>query len=130
VIYLDTSVAVAHLLAEDRQPPAKLWQELLVSSRLLQYELWTSIHRRQLAQTHADAARALLGQIAFLEMVPEVLGRALEPFPVEVRTLDALHLASLHFLHSQGQPAALATYDARLTEAARRLDFEVYELDS
>ena len=128
MIYLDTSVALAHLLAEDHRPPARLWQELLVSSRLLQYELWTRIHSRGLAGTHGDAARALLGQIALLEMVPEVLGRALEVFPVEVRTLDALHLTSLHFLHSQGQPAALATYDARMGAAARRLGFEVYEL--
>jgi predicted nucleic acid-binding protein len=129
VIYLDTSVALAQLLAEDRQPPAKLWQELLVSSRLLQYELWTRIHSRRLGVTHTDAARALLGQIAFLEMVPEVLGRALEPFPVEVRTLDALHLATLQFLHSQGQPAKLATYDTRMVAAARQLDFEVYDLE-
>ena len=35
----------------------------------------------------------LLGRIAFLELIPEVVGRAREPFPVEVRTLDALHLA-------------------------------------
>lgn len=37
MIYLDTSVALAHLLAEDRQPPASLWDETLVSSRLLEY---------------------------------------------------------------------------------------------
>src|SRR5688572_7354367 len=119
MIYLDTSVALAHLLAEDRKPPASLWQELLVSSRLLEYELWTRIHSRKLAETHTDVARALLGQIAFLEMIPEVLGRALEPLPAGVRTLDALHLASLHFLHSQGQPAVLATYDVRMIDAAR-----------
>jgi hypothetical protein len=129
VIYLDTSVALAHLLAEDHWPPNRIWRELLVSSRLLQYELWTRIHSRGLLGTHADAARALLGQIAFLEMVPEVLGRALEPFPVPVRTWDALHLASLHFLHSQGQLAALATYDARMDLAARQLGFEVYPLE-
>lgn len=45
VIYLvDISVALAHLLAEDRRPPATFWEENLVSSRLLIYELWTPIH--------------------------------------------------------------------------------------
>ena len=39
MIYLDTSVALAHLLAEDRLPPVSLWHETLVSSRLLEYEL-------------------------------------------------------------------------------------------
>ena len=33
MIYLDTSVALAHLLAEDKQPPVSLWREELVSSR-------------------------------------------------------------------------------------------------
>jgi hypothetical protein len=44
VIYLDTSVALAQLLAEDRLPPERLWQETLVSSRLLEYEIWNRIH--------------------------------------------------------------------------------------
>ena len=39
MIYLDTSVVLAQLLAEDRIPPAGLWRQSLVSSRLLQYEL-------------------------------------------------------------------------------------------
>ena len=35
MIYLDTSVALAHLLAEDRRPPDALWSETLVSSPAL-----------------------------------------------------------------------------------------------
>jgi hypothetical protein len=38
VIYLDTSVLLAHLLAEHRSPPDALWAETLVASRLLEYE--------------------------------------------------------------------------------------------
>lgn len=33
MIYLDTSVALAHLLVEDRVPPERLWREDLISSR-------------------------------------------------------------------------------------------------
>jgi len=41
VIYLDTSVvALAYLLTEDRALSASIWQEQLVSSRLLEYEIW------------------------------------------------------------------------------------------
>jgi hypothetical protein len=36
VIYLDTSVALAHLLAEDCAPPESIWQEVLVASRLFE----------------------------------------------------------------------------------------------
>ena len=48
MIYLDTSVALAHLLAEDREPAESLWQQPLVSSRLLEYELWTRVNARAL----------------------------------------------------------------------------------
>ena len=47
-------------------------------------------------------------------MVPNVLARALEPFPAPVRTLDALHLASIEFLRGRGQKVELASYDDRL----------------
>lgn len=128
MIYLDTSVALAHLLSEDRRPPDSLWQETLVSSRLLEYELWNRLHARGSAKTHGEHARELLQRIAFLELAPPVLGRALDPYPVPVRTLDALHLASIEFLRSQRQVVALASYDTRLLEAARRMGIEVADL--
>jgi len=51
-----------------------------------------------------------------------VLSRALDPFPTPVRTLDALHLASIDFLRSMGQRPLLATYDRRLSQAAAALE--------
>jgi predicted nucleic acid-binding protein len=121
VIYLDTSVALAHLLAEDVTPPVSLWRESLVTCRLLEYELWTRLHARGLARSHGDAARELVQRLALLEMVPEVLARALEPFPAPVRTLDALHLAAVEFLRRNGQAVVLATYDARQRAAAEAM---------
>lgn len=126
MIYLDTSVALAHLLGEDRAPPATLWNEVLVSSRLLQYELWTRIHARKLVSSHGEAVRVLLGRVAILELTPPVLARALDPFPSSVRTLDALHLASIEFLRSEGQTIKLATYDERLLSTAKKLGIETY----
>lgn len=128
MIYLDTSVLLAQLLAEDRVPPAELWNGPLVSSRLLEYEVWNRLHARGLGESHGEAARSLLGRVAMLELAPPVLGRALEPFPVPVRTLDALHLASLDFLRRQGQAATLATYDSRMRNGAERLGFPLYPL--
>lgn len=128
MIYLDTSVALAHILTEDRSPPDKLWQEMLISSRLLEYEVWTRIHGRNLSRSHADETRAVLNRIAFVELSPPVLTRALEPFPKPVRTLDAIHLASMDFLMRQGQTVLLASYDTRLSAAARALRFPMYKL--
>ena len=128
MIYLDTSVALAQLFAEDRRPPTALWNETLVSSRLLEYELWTRVNARGLARSHDEQVRGLLGRLAFLELARPVLERALEPFAKPVRTLDALHLASMDFLRRQGQSIRLASYDGRLIAAARQMKFEVAEL--
>ena len=126
MIYLDSSVALAHLLAEDRYPPEDLWQQQLVSSRLLEYEVWNRIHARRLDRSHGDAVRALVGSVALLELAPPVLARALEPFPISVRTLDALHLASIEFLLHRQQQVELASYDERLIAAARALHISLY----
>lgn len=128
MIYLDTSVALAQLLAEDRRPPLALWDEVLVSSRLLEYELWTRVNSRGLTVSHGDSVRTLLGRLAFLELTPLVLSRALDPFPAPVRTLDALHLSSMEFLRSRGQRVELATYDERMQNAALALGILSVEL--
>ena len=128
MIYLDTSVALAHLLAEDRRPPDTLWPQTIVASRLLEYELWARINSRRLGASHGEAVRALIGQIALLELAPLVLARALEPYPVPVRALDAMHLASIEFLRAQGQTVELASYDQRLLAAARALRIPIAAL--
>ena len=126
MIYLDSSVALAHLLAEDRFPPEHLWQQQLVSSRLLEYEVWNRIHARRLDRSHGDAVRALISRVALLELATPALARALDPFPVPVRTLDALHLSSIEFLRFRQQQVELASYDDRLIAAARALRIPLY----
>lgn len=122
MIYLDTSVALAHLLAEDRAPPDSMWRETIVASRLIEYEIWVRVHARRLERTHGEAVRELLARVALIELSPPVLARLLRPFPVPVRTLDAIHLASLLFVREQGQAVSLACYDERLCTAAKALD--------
>lgn len=129
MIYVDSSVVLAQLLAEDRFPDPAFWQAgPFVSSRLLEYEVWNRINGRGLGPSHADDLRLLLGRIAFLELAPLVLARALEPFPTAVRTLDALHLASIEFLRGLGQRPMLATYDHRLADAATLLGISLTTL--
>jgi hypothetical protein len=65
--------------------------------------------------------RNLIGRIAMIEMVGPVLARALRPFPIPVRTLDAIHLSALEFIRDQKQSVELASYDERLIAAARLL---------
>lgn len=131
MIYLDSSVALAHLLVEDRAPPETIWQAPLISSRLLEYEVWNRVHARGLGRSHGQEARALIARLALIELDPLVLARAVEPFPVPVpvpvRTLDALHLASIEFLRSRRQAVELFSYDERLLTAGRALRIPLYE---
>jgi hypothetical protein len=127
-VYLDSSVGLAHLLTEDVVPPERIWKESLVSSRLLEYESWRRLHALGLAESHGDSLRAVLSSVAMLDLPEPVVGRAREAFPVPLRTLDALHLASLQFLVEQGQKVRLATYDRRMRDAAEAIGLELYDL--
>ena len=66
--------------------------------------------------------------VALIELTPPVLERALDPFPTPVRTLDALHLASIAFLRARGQTVQLASYDERLSVGARALGIPLMEV--
>ncbi len=125
MIYLDTSVVLAHLLGEARAPKAAFWDDVLVSSRLLEYELWNRLYARGIVASHGDAVRALLARMVILELTPAVLARALAPFPLPVRTLDGLHLASIAHLRAQRQAVSLATYDRRMEAAADAMGIPV-----
>ena len=104
----------------------KDWTEQLVTSRLLEYELWTRVHSRHLAATHGFAVRQVLAGISLVEMTPIVLARGLEPFPRPLRTMDALHLASLEYVRSGGVAVELASYDQRMIDVALALGIPVY----
>ena len=126
MIYVDTSVVLAQLLAEDHRPPESLWQNSLVSSRLLVHEAWNRLHSRGLSDSHGPLLQSLLEGLGFLELRRTVLRRALEPFPRPVRTLDALHLASALFLAEQGHSIPVATYDERMRDAGRAVGLETF----
>jgi predicted nucleic acid-binding protein len=128
VIYVDSSVALAYLLAESRAPTVDFLEAPLVSSRLLEYEVWTRMHARQPSPSLTSETRGLLAGIELIEMTELVLARALRPFPIAIRTLDALHLATMDYLRSRGTDVELASYDTRLLEAAHALGIPAADL--
>ena len=121
MIYVDSSVALAYLFGEGRSPPPDFWNESCVSSGVLEYEVWNRVHARGFGETLGNSKTALIAQVRLLEMIPSVLERALQPFPVPVRTLDALHLATIDFIRREGEQVQLASYDKRLSAAAQAL---------
>ncbi|HNX50867.1 MAG TPA: hypothetical protein PLS53_07005 [Thermoanaerobaculaceae bacterium] len=54
-----------------------LVEAAVVSSRLLEYELWTRLHARGLGASHREDARPLLARLSFLELAPLILARRL-----------------------------------------------------
>jgi predicted nucleic acid-binding protein len=128
VIYVDSSIVLARLLFEGRAPPLQFWQQSLVSSRLLEYEIWNRLHAYDLDGSNQEAARRLLTGIELFEMERAILARALERWPIPIRTLDALHLATAEYLRGQGEMVELASYDNRLLAAARALGVPIAAL--
>ncbi|MBN1962726.1 MAG: type II toxin-antitoxin system VapC family toxin [Deltaproteobacteria bacterium] len=126
MIYLDTSVVLAELFAEDKQVAESLWYEPLISSRLLEYELYNRINARKLSNSYSEAVRNILGRVSLVELSPVVLQRAIELFPVTIRTLDALHLATACYLRDHHQKITLATFDERMRNASTALGIELF----
>ena len=126
--YVDSSAVLAQILTEDRRPPRALWAANLVSSRLLEYEVWVRLHARSLSETHGVSAARLIAGIDLLELSPPVLARALKPFPSPLRTLDALHVASVVSLQGAGEAVRLASYDRRMVAVAQAMRIPLYDL--
>ena len=127
MIYLDSSVALAHLLAETMHAGNHFGSSR--RSRAASWNMKCGIEcRRGLGRSHGEAVRALTARVALIEMTPPVLARALEPFAVAARTLDALHLASMEFIRSRLQAIALARLGARLLAGARAQGIPIYQI--
>ena len=128
MIYLDSSVVLSQLLAENRPLPRAITEDSLVSSRLLEYEIWNRIHAHGLTRSHADEVQAALERVLLIDLSPAVLARALKPFPISVRTLDGLHLATIEHLRVGGDYVELASFDRRLVAGARALGVTIFAL--
>jgi uncharacterized protein len=116
-LYPDTSALGRVLLGEPDTQAIRVGLaefDVRVSSRLLAVEL----HR--LALRHGRDATALLRGVALMPITDAVLRAAEELPPIKLRTLDAIHLATLLATREGAAPAtAIMTYDRVLGDAAR-----------
>jgi predicted nucleic acid-binding protein len=85
---------------------------------------------RALLPYGADATRRgheVLGRVELLRINDRVLDAAGALLPADVRSLDAIHLASADQLGSD--LGAFVTYDSRLAEAAKERGYRVVQPD-
>jgi hypothetical protein len=99
---------------------------LLVSSRLIEYELWNRLHvsRRHMGRSRETCSAGS----RWSSLLPTVLARSREAFPRPVRTLDAMHLATVEYLRNARQSISLATSDHPMASAARALGIQLVAL--
>ena len=118
--YLHTS-AVMKLMTDEADSKAfRKWftkqGQPAVSCDLLRTELLRA--SRRVGLRYMPRAREVLGAITLMTVPTSVFERAALLEPPELRSLDALHLASALVLGDE--LTAFVTYDARLAEAAAR----------
>ena len=122
MIYLDTSATVKLVTAEQESPALINWLndhpgEHLATSAIGHIEL---IRAATGAGAAAAAARSIASTIDTLVLTDTIAAIAATIPPAELRTLDAIHLATAHaHRHSL---TAFCVYDRRLLEAAESQD--------
>jgi uncharacterized protein len=120
VIYLDTSALVKLVFEESESRALAKWvtervEAPKISSDLSTVELLRTC--RRIDETAVGAATRLLGGIDLLPMNRYIVEQAAAVTPNELRTLDAIHLASA--LSVKAYLSAFVAYDSRLCSAAR-----------
>ena len=117
--YIDASAAAKLVLEERGSRELERWLRrvgrVAVTSDLTRTELLRAT--RRIAPDRMNAARAVLDSITVISVSTAVFERAGMLDPESVQSLDAIHLASA--LDLGDELDELATYDARLAEAAR-----------
>ena len=123
-LYLDSSALVKLAVAE---PESKALRQYLrrnrphVTSALARTELARAL--MPLGTEAVQRGAAVVQHVELIRISDRVLRRAGELEPVELRSLDAIHLATAQLL----QPGlrSVITYDDRMADAARAMKIQV-----
>ena len=129
MIYVDSSVPLLALMEQTGGSEAAALDEhrgealRKDSSALLDVEVSRALRREGLDPALADA---LLDSIDLVVIDDEVVQRA-KALTGELKSLDAIHLATALMLDHPRDPVVLLTHAARLAEAARAHGLEVID---
>jgi predicted nucleic acid-binding protein len=128
VKYVDASAVLRILFSEPGETVPLTEGERVVSSRLVEVEAFRALDRERLLGNLTDVETAIKRKeltelLAALDLLPiddDVLERARSSFAVNVRALDAIHVASAEVLirEAQGETLQFWTHDGRQATAA------------
>ena len=134
IAYLDSSVILRMVLGQ----PGRLseWKRLRsgIASALVEVECLRTLDRLKIREGIGDAEIAarreavfrLVEEMEIVEASRPVLGRASQPLPTPLGTLDAIHLATaLLWQEKERKNLVMATHDTALGIAARACGLRV-----
>lgn len=126
LLYLDSSALVKLVVAEPETPAlfefVSDWPHR-VSSALARVEVLRAVARFGADAAVRRRAARVLSRIALIGIDDAVLAAAARMPPTELRSLDAIHLATARSLDGL---AGIVTYDGRLARAAGRARIKVW----
>jgi predicted nucleic acid-binding protein len=134
-LYVETSALAAALLEGDRS----IIQTLARSDDYITSALTFVETRRAIIRAGVDRRLNAIEQqttlreleeferrCTVISITPVILERAGKPFPVEtVRTLDAIHLATIEVMAGAPAPTTVLSRDVRVCENAKALGFVI-----
>lgn len=126
IVYADTSALVKLVVNESHSNALDTWittnSVRLMSSNLTRTEFFRAVRRRNLRNT--ENAYTLLDRVGIINLDHSVYDEAGIIPPIELRSLDAIHLTAARLLGRQLD--GLLTYDDRLAEAAQSMGMRIY----
>ncbi len=126
VLYFDSS-ALVKLVAREPETPALLSllepRPEVVSSALARVEVLRAAARARATQRTLKRARAVLSRVVLVAVDDPILEAAATLDPADLRSLDAIHLATALSLRPEAE--AIISYDARLNAAAEAVGLPV-----
>lgn len=125
MFYADTSALVKLVVIEPESEALLTWlgrrDAALATSDLARTELVRSVRRR--APEAVTQARDVLSRLLLVRADAQIFDEAARLMPPEVRSLDAVHLATALALGDDLE--GIITYDLRMADAAHGLGLEV-----
>lgn len=134
IAYVDSSVILRLVLGQANALAE--WRHINrgISTALTRVEVLRTLDRLRLRAALSDAEMSLrrsavlqgLDLLELVEVDAVVLERAAQPMPTELRTLDAIHLATaLLWRERSSAELVMATHDRRMGVAAQAHGFKV-----
>lgn len=134
IAYFDSSVILRYAIGHERAiKDLARWASKAITSAVTVVECLRVLDRWRITSEISDhklvAARSLCLQILnglrIIAVDDQVVSLASETFPIGMKSLDAIHLASvIHFRNQGGAKPLLLTHDERLHMAARAMDVD------